>query len=193
MTDQKGVEPKERKMQGLDIGISQDELREQVLARTSERLVEHFVEEGDAERAMEAVVRETIDTVAERVAKESIEPLVRGQIESVCLQRTNEWGEPKGESMTFVEYLVKRAEAFLVERVDHKGETKAQSRSSSWNHRDTQTRITYMIDKHLQYSIKTAMEGALKRADSAIAEGIAEAVRIKLAEVSAKLKVEVKT
>lgn len=178
-------------MHALELGITQEELLERVLERAAEQVVEHFVSEDTARRTMQDVVRTAIDDVAERMASEVAEPLVQGQIESVSLQRTNEWGEAKGEALTFIEYLVKRAEGYFIEPVDHHGKTKSESRSS-YDWRSAQTRIAHMIDKHLQYSIKIAMEKALETANSKIVEGIQKTVKMKLDEVTKSLKVDVK-
>lgn len=186
--------PKNRrteKMNALEqLGISADSLRDEVIERAADRLVESYVSDDEVRAAIEKIVTTAIDQTTERIAAEEAGPLIEEKIEGVVLQRTNEWGEPKGEPLTFVGYLVQRAEAYLTEPVDYKGKPKAESGAYGW--KPTQTRIAWMIDEHLQYSIKTAMEEALKTADSAIAGGIAETVKIKLREVSAALKVEVK-
>ena len=193
MTEPTEAPGKEQKMETLELGISQEELREQIINRAAERLVEHFVHEDDARAAMDSIVRDATKAVVEQVASETVEPLVQGQIEEIALQRTNQWGEAQGEAVTFTEYLVQRAERYMVEPVNYKGETKAEARGMGWNHRDTQARLAYMIDKHLQYSIKTAVEDALKNLNTALGQSLANTVKIHLRQVLDKLKVEVKT
>jgi hypothetical protein len=55
------------------------------------------------------------------------------------------------------------------------------------------TRITYLVNHHLQYSIETAMKKALANANSSIVQGIEGAVKIALANATAALQVTVKT
>mgnify|MGYP001609874141 FL=1 len=81
-----------------------------------------------------------------------------------------------------------RAEAYLKEELDHNGKTKAED----YNWKKSGTRIAYLVHEHLQYSIQTAMKEALTTANSAIVGGIEQAVKIKLAEVAASMKVELK-
>jgi hypothetical protein len=50
-----------------------------------------------------------------------------------------------------------------------------------------------MIDKHLHFSIESAMKSAVSNANSAIVGGLEETVKIKLAEIAKSLKVTVKT
>jgi hypothetical protein len=108
-------------------------------------------------------------------------------VEGIVLQRTNEWGEKTGKSVTFTEYLVERAEAYMTEKVDYQGRSKAEVRDS-YGWKPNQTRIVSLIDQHLQYGIATATEQALKSANERIAEGIKDAVAMKLQEVLAGVK-----
>jgi hypothetical protein len=112
-------------------------------------------------------------------------------LEALTLQETNRWGEKVGKPVTFIEYLVHRAHAYITEEVDHYGKSKAESNDHYW--RGSQTRITHLIHQHLQYNIQTAMERVLKDANSQIATGIAEAVKIQLQQLLEKIKPAVVT
>ena len=71
-----------------------------------------------------------------------------------------------------------------------KGESKSEAGGYSWSAR--QTRITHLVHEHLQHEISVAMKDAIKAANSKIAEGIQETVKIKLAEITKSLKVQTK-
>lgn len=175
----------------LDIGLTQEELREQVVSRAADRLVEAFVDDGEVRSSLTSMIRDALDEAVERIAAETVAPLVGGMIETVTLQQTNEWGEPRGKSVSFREYLVQRADAYLREPVDYEGKTQAEGRGyGSW--KKAQERVAHMIDRHLHYHIERAMKEALTTANSAIVEGIEATVKAKLAEVSKALTVELK-
>jgi hypothetical protein len=176
-------------MNALDLGITQEELREQIIDRAAERLVEEIREGDHGQGRLREIIQDTVGEVARKVADEEIRPWAESQIDTVVMQRTNEWGETVGEPVTFRQYLVKMAEQYIVEPVDYEGKTKAESRGFSWS--ESQTRITHLIHKHLHYEIEGAMKSALATANSAIAGGIQEAVKIKLREVTDGLKLTV--
>ena len=181
------------------LGLSRDEVLERVVAKIADSVLNDWVDVDDPDNvaavetpfaeALKRKVTERVNTAIEYIAARHVLPNAAAQIETLCLQETNKWGEKKGLPMTFVEYLVARAEAYLREEVNYDGKTKGQE-SYSWT--KSGTRIAYMVDKHLQYSIQTAMQQALQNANSAIVGGIEEAVKIKLAEVAASLKVQTK-
>lgn len=100
------------------------------------------------------------------------------------------WGEKIGESFTFTEYLVKRAEKYMIEPLDRHGKTKEQE-GYSW--RKYSTRITYLIEKYLQSSIERAMQDAMAVANKSIAVGLEQAVKDAIKEVGDKLTVKVHT
>ena len=184
------------------LGFTQEELQQRVIDQLCAHLTktvsiddegeEHWRESDMGRRLNQAVIKR-VDAAIEKIATEHVLPNVSTFLESFCLQATNHWGEKTGQPITFIEYLVKRAETYITEKVNYDGKGKDDDRysSSSWN--GTQTRIAYMINSHLQYSIEAAMKKALAEANGHIVKGPEETVKIKLKEVSEALTVAVKT
>lgn len=178
----------------LDIGITQEELREQVVERAAAKIADMVVEDaeyhGDLLAPVREMVRAGINAKVQEIAHETLAPVIGGSIESVVLQETNRWGEASGKGLTFREYLVHRAEQYMTEQVNYDGKPKGAD-SFSW--KPAQTRIAHMIHEHLHYHIEQAMKHAVAEANGAIARGIHETVRLKLNEIAASLKVDIKT
>ncbi len=181
---------------GLElIGLTQAELQERVIEKIAEGFLDRDGEESC--ETMLAIISgklhkhstEHIDATIRALAEEHVLPHVSRYVEEITIQGTNEWGEKRGEPKTFVEYLVHCAKSYLQEKVNHNGKTKAED-SYGWDGK--QTRIVHLVHQHLQYSIERAMKGALKTVNAAIAEGVAETVKMKIAEVTEKLNVSVK-
>lgn len=178
------------------LGFTKEEILDRVVERIASKLMCEVSEEEDDswpksfETRVRATTKEMVDEAVARMAEQHVLPNVSEYIEQITLQATNRWGEPKGEALTFVEYLVERAEAYMTEKVDHSGKTKDDQYSSSY-WKGTQTRITYLIHEHLQYNIEQAMGEALKKVNDSIAEGLRKTVQMKVAEIAEKLKVSV--
>ena len=176
------------------LGLNASDLQERLIDALCERVLSTVVVYGDDGdgfekskfgKHLDGVIKARIDADVAAIAEAHVLPKVSEIIEGFCIQKTNEYGEPRGEKLTFVEYLIKRADEYMQEPVNHAGKTKAED-SYSWS--KNTTRISYMINSHLQYSIKTAMEQAMKQANSSIAVGLEQAVKISLQQVLAKLK-----
>lgn len=181
------------------LGFTKEELQSRVIERICSQLLESvgFDEDGDEypvssqfKNLIDQRIKQQIDETINAIAEKHILPNVTSYIENLTLQETNRWGESTKEPVTFIEYLARRAESYLQEKVDYEGKTKDECRGFSFN--GAQTRITHLVHKHLHYSIETAMKDAMKIATSGIAKGIEETIKVKLAEVQEKLKVEVK-
>lgn len=181
------------------LGITEEQLVEKIIDKTVERLLtsvgydeegDEFVEDSRLVKNLNDLVKKLIDAKVEQLADTHVKPLIESRLESLVLQQTNSWGEKTGQPVTFIEYLIKRADAYMTEPVNFNG--KSRSEGDSYNWRSDTTRVSYLMDKHLQYSIEVAMKQALANANASIAKGIADAVRISLANVQEKLKVEVK-
>ena len=126
-------------------------------------------------------IEQAVDTVAEQAVGADL----AARLDAMTFPQTNRYGEPKADPLTLREVIVRRADTFLVELVDHEGRSRD-------GYGTKQTRVTWLIDKHLQYTIDNALTGALKNANEQIVEGIAATVKIRLADIATKLKGTVK-
>ena len=182
------------------LGISKEDLTEKLL----DRLVEEFTtevtwdEDGEQLRRSDmmvakitAQIKEHIDATIRRLGDEHVLPRVTEIVEGLVIQQTNTWGEKKGTPVTFIEYLVSRADAYMREDVDLNGKSKDEPGGYGWS--KYTTRITYLVNSHLKYSIDAAMKQALMDANKGIVGGLESAVKHALAEAQAKLRVDVRS
>lgn len=181
------------------LGISKEEIEERIVNAVSEAILSDVGYDGEGSdtfgdsafhKKTKELIQKRIDSAISALAERHLLPNITSHIENLVLQETNTWGEKVGKPVTFIEYLTQRADAYMREEVNFEGKTKGQD---SYNWRPAGTRIATMVHKHLQYSIETAMKQALANANSSIIGGIEKAVKIKMAEVAAQFKVEVKT
>lgn len=181
------------------LGLTPEELQDRIIERAVSTLLEttQYDEDGDSftdhsplAQRLQKLVKETIDAKIAEIAEKHILPNVSSYIENVKLQQTNKWGEKQGEPVTFIEYLTQRAEAYMVEEVSHDGKTKGESGYGGF--RAYGTRIAYMIDRHLQYSIHSAIESALKDANTTMAQGLTKACQIAISEAAQKFAIVAK-
>lgn len=182
-----------------ELGFTKDELQKRVVDKCVESLLtgvgwDEGGDEGSIDSALSkklaATVKRRIDEAVEKMATKHILPGVTKYIETLCLEETNRWGEKKGTKLTFIEYLVARADFWMREEVSFQGKTKDED-SYSW--KASGTRIAHMVHQHLHYSIESAMKKALDNANSTIKGGLEAAVKIALENAQKALKVEVKT
>ena len=180
------------------LGLTKAELQERVVARlcadvttctTYDEDGDECVVESSLRRDLTKAVRDAIDKKVSAIAEEHVVPKVGALIENVTLKKTNEWGEKKGESRTFVEYLTERAEAYLNEKVNYDGQTKAEY--GAYSFKAAQTRIVYLVNRHLKYEINNAMKGAVKTVNKALVDGVTETVKLQCADIAKKLELKV--
>ena len=148
------------------------------------------VDASFARRLQTHITKQVDETVAE-IATRSVLPNVDKYIKELVLQKTNSWGEKKGKGVTFTEYLIQRAEAYMKEEVDYNGKPKNPRDSYSWS--ASGTRVALMIEKYLHHEIERAMTQAVANANVSIVGGLEKTVKLKLAEIQDKLKVTVET
>lgn len=172
---------------GIEIDIQ--DARRKAIERAAEMIVEKI--DGEDYSKLDGVIQKAIDAALDKYLNEIVLPHVEKQITEVTLQETNRWGEKTGgKKVPFKEYLVERAEKWLAEEVNYDGKSKA---SDSFGWKPYQTRVAHMVHNHLHFHIERAMNEALKTANSAIVGGIEHTVKMKLAEVSAAMSIQLKT
>lgn len=181
------------------LGITQEELRSQVIDKLVDRLMEDQLrvggdgEEGwresafsrELDKRVKGHIDSTIAGLFDGHVKGRIEELVHG----LTLQKTNDWGEAKGEPVTFVQYLIQRAESYMTEQVNYDGKSRGRD-SYGWNAHGT--RISTLVEKYLNFHIENAMKTIVAKGNKTLVSGIEETVKIKLNEIAEKLTVESK-
>lgn len=181
------------------IGLTQEELQERVVNRIVDAVMySHSADDEGREHVIKSRFRQqiqdhaksAIDKAVTAIGDKFVVPAMKEYIETFTLQETNTWGEKTGKKLTFVEYLVKRAEAYSQEQVDSSGQTKQESRDSYW--KPSTTRVSYLIDKYLHYQIDIAMKTVIGDANKLFVGSLKKAVEVSLAEIGSRLKVEVK-
>ena len=134
-----------------------------------------------------AMLKAEVAKVADATLQPHAEEIIRTQV----LQSTNNWGEKKAEPMTFIEYLVARADKYMQEEVNDKGEVDSDRIIYNRNRPPKQSRLSFMIDEVIKAEIKTAMTDAMKRASGLFAEGLAETLKRKAQIMTESLVVKV--
>lgn len=183
------------------LGITPEELINRIVDKATGDLLtsvsynydndEEFTTQSTLAKKLDKKIKDHIDAKVSELADKHILPRVTEMIENITIAKTNTWGERTGEKYTFIEYLTKCAENYMTAEVNYEGKTKDQT--SGYSFTKSGTRVAVMIDKHLHYSIETAMKNALAQANSTIATGLQGAVKIALENATEKLKVAVTT
>jgi len=172
------------------LGFSKEDLQERVIDRLCGQILsgKSFDTDSQFKKQLEERLRKHVTETINVLAEKHVLPNVTQYIEKLVLQTTNKWGEKTGTPVTFIEYLVQRAEAYIQEDVDFQGKGKG---ANSYNWSKNTTRIAYMINQHLQHNINIAMTQALVAANQSIVGGIEKAVRIQLEQIVGTVKASV--
>lgn len=181
------------------LGFTKEDLQERVIDQLCSTLLsgKTYDEDGNEEytdsqfkKKLEDRLKQHMNERINAIAEAHVLPNVTSYIENLTLQQTNTWGEKTGQPVTFIEYLIQRAHAYIQEEVNHEGKSKAEARDSYGWSKNT-TRIAYLINAHLQYNIAVAMKTALETANKSIVGGIEKAVKIQLEQIVGGIKTSV--
>jgi hypothetical protein len=181
------------------LGLTKEELQERVveaIVRNVLRTTHYGPDEEECDQdstfkaTLDKAVKERINEAITAVADRHVQPRLEEYLANIVFQETNRWGESKGERITFLEYLSKKAEAYITEQVSWDGKAKGED---SYNWSGKQTRLTYMVHKHLHDHMETVIKTALGEANKTIGVALVDTCKLKLNEVVGKLKIEVST
>ena len=185
------------------IGFSRQELQDRVVTKMAANLLSGTpLDMGfdiDADEAakcssytssmrtdLQVFIHRVINDKVEEIAVREVVPKVGALVDGAVLQETNKYGEEKGQPKTFIEYIVDRADAYMMTLVDRDGNERDPKGYNSVK----QTRLTFLISKHLQEDIETAMKEAMKVGISSVVKAIHETVRIQLNTIAANMKIQ---
>lgn len=172
-----------------ELGITKEELLERISDKVVDEAKQTYVDNESLFGHVMSRIKDEIDNAIDSIFKDVIGNNIEEFIRNLDFQKTTKWGEPKGEKVTFSEYMVKMAEKYLTEKVNLDGESSDESHSSFWQGK--QTRIVYMIHKYLKYEVEKALKEVLKGANKMMVDGLQAHIINQLKELQKKIDVKV--
>lgn len=182
------------------LGISVESLEERIVDQAVEALLnatgydpenDHEVRyESRFKREIEKRIQDAVDAKISALANEHLVPKVGEMIESLTFQKTNNYGEPKGEPLTFTEYIASRAEVYMSEKVDSQGRGKEEC--GSYDFRPNGPRLTVLMKLYIQEHLNACAKAAVTDINKVIAQNIQKAATDAIALASTNIVVSVK-
>ncbi len=181
------------------LGITKEDFIERIVSRAAEALLHEETRDEDggpirvkswAAKTWDQMIRERLDAKVKEIGEQHVMPLIDAKVADLVLQETNRWGERTGKPLTLTEYLVAKAEAYMAERVDFWGKSKAED-GNQYNWKAGGTRIEYAVNSRLQSHVETAMKTVIENANKNLVDGLASGVKLKLQEIANSITVNV--
>lgn len=186
------------------LGVSAEDLADRIVDQAVNTLLSSTGFNPDTEeetryesrfkREIEARVQKAVDEKIAALAAVHIVPRVGEMIEQADMRKTNGYGEPKGPSLTFKEYIAHRAEVYMTEDVDYHGNSKAdlEARSeSTYNWRNCGPRLTVLMRNYIADSLEKHAKAAVNDVNKVIAKNIENAARDAITAAAGAIKVSV--
>ena len=184
------------------LGVSAEDLAERIIDQAVNALLystgfnpeteEEVTYENKFKKAIEEKIQKTVDQKIAAIASEHVLPKVGYLIEQANMRQTSKYGEPKGEPMTFKEYIAYRADEYMTEDVNLQGQSKNEC-IDSYNWRSQGPRLTVLMKNYIKDSMETAAKSAVNDINKVIAKNIEKASKDAIAATVANLKVSIAT
>ena len=181
------------------LGISAEELGNRIVDQAVEVLLSGvgFNPETEEEtryetrfkREISERLQKAVDAKIASLAEVHLIPKVGEMIENANLQKTNNYGEKKGASMTFIEYIVSRASAYMSEEVNI--DCKSKEEDDSYNWRSCGPRLTVLMRRYIKDTLETHAKKAMTDVNKELAKGIEKAAIDAISKAASSVKVSV--
>lgn len=130
---------------------------------------------------------------ASAMGTQVVQPILQEMIAKKVFQHTNQWGEPKGESKTCMEFLEAHCKSYLLEEVDAKGRSKDEC--NQWDGRDWKKagqRLDVLIKKECDDRVRDVVRDATVAAAKAVGEAYRERINMAVTMAIDAVKIDVK-
>ncbi|WJR24923.1 hypothetical protein LU687_011250 [Pseudomonas asiatica] len=178
------------------LGVSATDLADRIVNQAVHTLLhsvgydedgEEFSRSSRFQQQIQQRVKEAIDQKIDAMFAEHVLPRVGEIIESADMRKTSSFGEPKGEPMTFKEYIASRAEAYMSEKVNVSGQSKDESGDYNW--RESGPRLTVLMRLYIKDTLEKSAKSAINDVNKVIAKNIEQAAKDAINSCAASLKV----
>lgn len=181
------------------LGINKEDLFERVVEQTVSFLLstsgfdpgteQEVSYESKFKREIEKRIQKAVDDKIAALAEVHLIPRVGELIQNANLRKTNTYGEPKGEPLTFIEYIASRADAYMNENVDFNGKSKEEGDSYNW--RSVGPRLTVLMRSYIRDTLESHAKNAISDVNKVLAKGMEKAATDAIHAAAAAVKVSV--
>lgn len=161
---------------------------------------EHTARHSTFEAQLSRRVHARLDAAINAKVAEVIGPWARGHVATMILNQTNAFGEQNGPQITLTEYIAKRADEFIHEKVDHQGnsqqEVKRNPNYSEYSRNDSSSfktpRIVHVINAQVGDLIRDDVKKGVGEVIGKFGKEFTASIRAALAGVFERVSIEVK-
>jgi hypothetical protein len=181
------------------LGVNVEDLQEKIIERAVRVILSGIRYDEDEEhewtivegikKDVEKRVKEAVDAKISKIAEEHVTPKVGEMIDKITLQESNGWGEPKGPALSFREYIVARAEAYMSEGVDSSGKSQKEADRYSWKQEGP--RLLVLMKNYIYDTLNKAASNAVTDVNKVIAKNIANAAQAAIEAAGKDLSVKI--
>ena len=108
---------------------------------------------------LEKTMIDDLNTQVLDSAKEQINTIIEGVIAGT-IQRTNKWGEAKGEPITLKELIINESKQWFTQTVDRDGK---DTEANRYHHDRDTTRAQWIVKKQVQPLVKEIVDVEIKK------------------------------
>jgi hypothetical protein len=185
------------------IGITEEELQQRVVDAIVNRMLsstafnydegQSFTTASPVYRKIQESIKSAIDAKFDMFFESHVCPLVGTKIDDLVIQKTNEWGEKRGEPVTFLEYLIEQAEKHLNEPLDARGRTRSQCAATrdSFNPVRGSTRLANAIDQKIAMHLEQCVTIVVRDATDKVGTAMQDVLKNALETAKDKIKVKI--
>lgn len=177
------------------LGLKPEDIEEKIVERAVEKILSVYKCDFDdgAEWRADSLLSQHLSKGCEKRMDELVsafitkvaEPHIAELVESASIRQTNSYGEKKGKTLTFTEYIVKRVDEYLDELVGEDGK-----RRDSYT-KNARTRIDYLIDTGTRSQIEDALKDAREIIRVTLEDGLQKSLTGQLMEMVSSIKLKV--
>ena len=147
--------------------------------------------ESKFKREIQERIQKAVDQKIGELAEKHLIPRVGEIIEKVDMRETNRYGEPKGATMTFKEYIAHRAENYMSEDVNINGKSKAEVGSDGYNWSASGPRLQMLMKQYIKDTLEAHAKAAVTDVNKVIAKNIERVAKDAITAAAAAIKVQV--
>jgi len=176
-----------------ELGFTQEELQQKVVETIVHDLMKQKNYDYDEDcaclgdsafsRKLSSMMDDKIEESMRAMFEQKASGEIKVMIDEFIINHTDKCGEKINESESLSQFIVKKAESILNERVKFNG-----VKSDSYNSRDTTTRLEYMFNKAFDGKVSKLIDESVDHIKQTIENSLEESIQQRISTAFTKMR-----